>query len=468
MRESGSDDMKIKPLRRSITTATIIFAALLVAAVAFSTYQLFTNAMFDRYEKQMESIVSFVQSNIDDDDLAECAKTYKESKKHKELQAFLDNMVDNYDDLHYIYAMQILDPSHKTRVIELCTGNSTYEKEHDPDMLLYLGDGEDDWFTEEMEDKLWNIQKGDKDVYLFQDSTWGTDYTLARPLIDSKGNHYALLCVDVGIDDINKGLKTIYIDIAVIAGIIILFIVFLLLWMRRNVTKPINQLKESVTDFAEQSSGRKEPGELNYKAPKLEVRNEVRTLSDSVTKLSESMKGYIKDKLTAESEKKDYQEQAYKDALTNVRNRTAYQKKAEALTKEIAKGSAQFSIVMVDVNGLKTVNDRYGHERGNELIIGVCDMICQIFKRSPVFRVGGDEFVAVLQRNDYMNRQQLVEDLRQAFRESEGAEGLDPWKRYSAAVGIAVYEDGDTVEEVFSRADQEMYKAKAEMKAARQ
>ena len=78
--------MKIKPLRRSITTATIIFAVLLVAAVAFSTYQLFTNAMFDRYEKQMESIVSFVQSNIDNDDLAECAKTYKESKKHKKLQ----------------------------------------------------------------------------------------------------------------------------------------------------------------------------------------------------------------------------------------------------------------------------------------------------------------------------------------------------------------------------------------------
>jgi GGDEF domain-containing protein len=51
---------------------------------------------------------------------------------------------------------------------------------------------------------------------------------------------------------------------------------------------------------------------------------------------------------------------------------------------------------MFDLNDLKHINDRYGHERGDEYIVNCCRLICQVFKHSPVFRIGGDEFVALL------------------------------------------------------------------------
>ena len=179
------------------------------------------------------------------------------------------------------------------------------------------------------------------------------------------------------------------------------------------------------------------------------------------------MKEYIKDKLEAEDEKKDFQSKAYHDALTNVKSRTAYQKKEETLVAAIANGNAEFGIVMVDVNGLKAINDKYGHEFGNKLIIGVCNIICEVFQHSPVFRVGGDEFVAVIRGQDYNNREELVGRLKHIYEENAGNMAVQPWERYSAAVGLAVYEKGDSAASVFNRADQEMYKEKVAMKAER-
>ena len=462
--------MKKRPLNRSITLAAVIFFAVLTAVLSFATYQLYTRTMYDRYQKQMASIVTYVESYIDKDDLSECSRTYVESEKYKDLQALLDRIVDTYEDLHYIYVMQVLDPeTNDVSVIEICTGNSTYEKENEPDMVLHLGDGEADWYDKETVEKFYAIEQGDKDVYIFNPSQWGVDYTLCRPLVDSEGNHFAMLCVDVGVDEIRKVIyETVFFNITMIIFFGVISIIALLWWLRDNVTMPLNKLEKSVTDFAEQSAGRKDPDDLKYSAPDFNVQNEVKSLSDSVTKLSENMKEYVKEKLTAEDQKKGLQTQAYTDALTKVKNRTAYNKNEETLNKDISEGTAQFGIVMVDVNDLKTMNDKYGHEHGNDLIIGVSDMICQIFKHSPVFRVGGDEFVAVIRGQDYNNREELVQELKRRYAESSAKENCDPWKRYSAAVGLAVYQNGDDVEAVFNRADQAMYKTKVEMKAERE
>ncbi len=460
--------MKVRPLSRSITFATVIFVILLTAVLSFGTYQIFSRTMYNRYQKQMASIVTYVQSYIDDDDLSECAETLVESEKYKKLQALLDRIVDNYEDLHYVYVMKVQEPGSEIPVLEVVTGNSTYEKENDPDMVLHLGDGEADWYDAETAAKFWEIQNGDKDVYMFEDSEWGVDYTLFRPLVDSSGKHYALLCVDVGVEEIRNVIhRTIFINIALIIGVGLLFVIAMLLWFRANVTLPLDKVEKSVTDFAEQSAGRKDPDELKYVAPDLKDNNEVRTLSDAVTTLSNNMKEYIKDKLEAEGEKKDFQSKAYHDALTNVKSRTAYQKKEETLVAAIANGNAEFGIVMVDVNGLKAINDKYGHEFGNKLIIGVCNIICEVFQHSPVFRVGGDEFVAVIRGQDYNNREELVGRLKHIYEENAGNMAVQPWERYSAAVGLAVYEKGDSAASVFNRADQEMYKEKVAMKAER-
>jgi len=162
-------------------------------------------------------------------------------------------------------------------------------------------------------------------------------------------------------------------------------------------------------------------------------------------------------------------ELAIKDALTGIRNKTAYDNESQQIDWNIAEGNAEFAIVMVDLNFLKRINDTYGHEQGNIAIKRTCYIVCHVFKHSPVFRVGGDEFVVILKNEDYKIRDALVQEFKDQIAEISANKDLKIWERVSAAIGIAVFDaDIDTsVENVFRRADKAMYQNKKEMKAVR-
>lgn len=78
---------------------------------------------------------------------------------------------------------------------------------------------------------------------------------------------------------------------------------------------------------------------------------------------------------------KRLERRAYRDTLTGLQNRTAYYEYNQALDKRIAEGTADFALVMVDVNFLKRVNDTYGHEKGNEYLKNASDLIGRTFGR---------------------------------------------------------------------------------------
>ena len=120
---------------------------------------------------------------------------------------------------------------------------------------------------------------------------------------------------------------------------------------------------------------------------------------------------------------------------------------------------ARFAIVMADLNHLKQVNDTFGHERGDDYIIGSVKEICNVFKRSPVYRIGGDEFTVILEGRDYEERNALRAKLVAAFRATEEDSSCEPWERYSASIGLAAFEPASdrSVDDVFARADREMY-----------
>ncbi len=155
---------------------------------------------------------------------------------------------------------------------------------------------------------------------------------------------------------------------------------------------------------------------------------------------------------------------AYKDALTHVGSKIAYDRAIRALEKEISENKIPFAIAMIDLNNLKNINDGYGHSNGNSYIYGACQIICSIFRHSPVFRIGGDEFVVILKNTDYDNRAELINQSKQKFSETESDNSREPWERFSAAVGIAEYHSGDTADTVFKNADKDMYENKMSMK----
>lgn len=156
------------------------------------------------------------------------------------------------------------------------------------------------------------------------------------------------------------------------------------------------------------------------------------------------------------------------DALTKVMSRISYDNKIKELNLIIKENpeSLAFAVCECDLNNLKQVNDSFGHDKGDVYIINCCRAICHIFKNSPVFRIGGDEFVAILEKNDYDNLEIIKKAVQElAIAEMKKSVSLDEKKSF--AVGFAVYDSRKdrTFNDVLKRADQAMYKNKKMLKS---
>ena len=155
---------------------------------------------------------------------------------------------------------------------------------------------------------------------------------------------------------------------------------------------------------------------------------------------------------------------ANRDSLTGLRNTTAYKRWVEEFDTDIEKKTAKFGIVVFDLNQLKQTNDNYGHDIGDKLIATAAKVISDVFKRSPVFRIGGDEFLAILRHRDLEDCEKLFVqlDLECAKARIEEKEEIP----ISIARGFAVFDlDKDlSFNDVFKRADYAMYENKRKNK----
>ncbi len=154
-------------------------------------------------------------------------------------------------------------------------------------------------------------------------------------------------------------------------------------------------------------------------------------------------------------------EQAERDGLTGVKNMTAYQRMEDSLQQAMNHGEQEpFAIVVCDVNGLKQINDTYGHKAGDDYIREACTIVCSSFQHSPVFRIGGDEFCAVLKGDDFDNRNMLMDGLRERMLVNNSGGGI------VLASGISVFDakSDKFVSQIFQRADALMYENKRQLK----
>ncbi len=158
-----------------------------------------------------------------------------------------------------------------------------------------------------------------------------------------------------------------------------------------------------------------------------------------------------------------------KDPLTGVKNRMAYEDKEKYLQSLVnSESDTEFAIAMFDVNNLKLINDTGGHDAGDDYLKRCCHLICRIFKHSPVYRVGGDEFLAVLCDEDYDGREELRAELISCMSPYSDRLPL-PDDYVSIASGIAVYDPqaDQNVSDVLKRADEEMYENKTFIKSGK-
>ncbi len=150
------------------------------------------------------------------------------------------------------------------------------------------------------------------------------------------------------------------------------------------------------------------------------------------------------------------------DAMTGVKNKYAYNEAQERMDRRIAEGSVSgFSVAVFDLNNLKVINDTRGHDAGDEYIKEACRMICTTFKHSPVYRIGGDEFTAILENADYINQEALLERF-----EKQVLGNLDRGKAV-VSFGCARFnpQQDKNFRMVFERADAMMYTEKLLLKS---
>ena len=152
---------------------------------------------------------------------------------------------------------------------------------------------------------------------------------------------------------------------------------------------------------------------------------------------------------------------AHQDSLIDLPNRRGFLRELERLIARVSRYDAKGAMLYVDVDGLKAINDSFGHRAGDEALIQVAGLLASGVRKSDVCaRIGGDEFAILLENADEANAHEtaarLIDQIACCELMHDGNE-----LPLSVAIGVALIESSDTAESVMVRADEEMYRRKA-------
>ncbi len=158
---------------------------------------------------------------------------------------------------------------------------------------------------------------------------------------------------------------------------------------------------------------------------------------------------------------KEKEKLAYIDSLTGVANKLAYLDAIKNIEIRTQDGTlTEYGVVVFDLNNLKLINDKYGHDVGDESLKQMANLISNHYKKCPLFRIGGDEFVVILEGEDYINRTVLCESFENIINENNKIGKL------AIASGLSIYDPNneENFNDVFKHADQKMYERKKLLK----
>ena len=253
------------------------------------------------------------------------------------------------------------------------------------------------------------------------------------------------LNVCVPLDEISEGWK-IWVNAIIGAfGVLLVGLVIFLLNYTGHITKPLVDL----TRVAEQIDEGNYDHNLNYKG-----NDEIGILTRTFSRVTMHLKKYIT----------DLNDLAYADALTSLHNKGAFDacmNKIQTRMDDDNDDKLEFAVCIFDCNRLKKINDSNGHDKGDIYLKETAAIICEVFDHSPVFRIGGDEFAALLLDSDYKNKDNLLKLFDEKCSEKRTNEA-DDWEKIDVARGIAIFDPAEdrSVNDVIRRADKNMYENK--------
>ncbi|MEN5135670.1 MULTISPECIES: diguanylate cyclase [unclassified Pseudomonas] len=167
--------------------------------------------------------------------------------------------------------------------------------------------------------------------------------------------------------------------------------------------------------------------------------------------------GYISDISDLKRVEEELRALSVTDALTGIHNRRYFQERLTTEMARVERGGGELSVIMLDIDHFKRINDQYGHAAGDRVLQAVCERIGHRLRRTDVFcRLGGEEFMVLCPDIDGDHAHMLAEELWQSLR---GAP-IDVVGVVTASFGIASWRPGEGADALLLRADSGVYAAK--------
>ncbi len=465
------------PLKRSIIVWCAVFTFVFALVIGLISYLIFNSHMMDQYRSHISGILELTLTRINAEDLEKCIESRQESEEFKELNEYMDQARQKYRLESLIIVVPIKN-GEKYDIMEVATGLYPQERagvDQKDFPIPVLGEIITGYLPEGFPEMVYQSYINSHEIsYLESSTAFGNTYDAMVTIRNKNDEPVALLITSVSLQEIDDTMHQ-YMKIMALSTIIlsVISIICMVFWMRQRILSPLKKIGETAGDFEVKSRGQKDPDVLVLKNESIHTGDEMEALADSLVAMSQNMKAYVEELIQSAVEVERMKQEvtrannlAMRDALTGVKNKAAYDQQRSRLDLDIKAGDAEFGIIMIDINDLKHINDDYGHEKGNILIKKMCTMICDTFAHSPVFRVGGDEFIVVLIHRDYENRERLISQVIAQMTELASHTELDEWLRPTAAFGLGIF-DKDLDQEsdsVLKRADESMYENKRKMK----
>lgn len=167
--------------------------------------------------------------------------------------------------------------------------------------------------------------------------------------------------------------------------------------------------------------------------------------------------GLVKDRIAA-----SYQRASVTDPLTGVANRRDFFQTGERLLTRTRFARQPIALLMFDLDQFKSINDRYGHHAGDEVLNAFCKVATSHIRPTDLFgRIGGEEFAALLSNTNRQDALSPAERVREAFGATPHSASERAFSS-TCSVGVAVAEDGySDLKALLDAADQALYRAKA-------
>lgn len=381
-------------------------------------------------EKRMLDVSNTAAAMLDGDLLENLEAGSQDTPEYQQVLKTLNYFLDNIE-LEYIYLIRDL-------------GGGNFVFMIDPDHNEPGEFGDPIVYTE----ALYQASLGTPsvDAVPYQDK-WGRFYSAYTPVFNSAHKVTGIVSVDFSADWYEKQVYSLVQSTAIVILVSIIFasiiIILITIKYRKHFLLLFNKVN-AVSDGIETLVKEISPGAETVRQ---QTENTIDS-DDEIALLNEKLESLVKmigDRISF------VRSQAFIDGMTGLGNRTAYEDHVKRLDDEAKEGRGSFSIAVFDINGLKEINDREGHEKGDEVIKEAAALLKKTFANTPLYRIGGDEFI-VIKEEGFSNLQDLIEKIRSGQR------------RVSMSMGCAVFipETDSGYHSVFNRADNAMYEDKKE------